>query len=620
MVATSDEPWLRFLDLVPFRPAGFVEITYRASIFDDPVRPILRFRRRDGTQVDRFLPGPVAGAAMWVGRVPNNTTEVWISPTRHPGRFDFAVESIRPRNWLALWLEALRRSPRYAFSAAFYGVPRFVAEYDMNLDWALGFTPFAQFGSWRQKRVRPLDLLGVDAPRTDWTKAPRIDVFIAGGSLPRATQQSLETQIYRNWRLHESADFPPDALDEDIAFVLHATDSLEPYAFACAIEHVARNPAQDLFYGDEIELGPGRDLRPLFKPDWSPLLQAAHPYLGRAVFARVGFLRAHGLIPSDLANPIRARETLPSHRIGHLRRMLLARGASETGFAGVNPALMGSEPSTEVPAVAIIIPTKDRGDLLENCVTSIFANTRRPAYRVVIVDNGSTGAASRELLKRLAKDPRVMVLARRGPFNFAALCNAGAAAGSEPILVFLNDDTTIRSPDWLEKLSRAAARPDIGAVGAKLLYPDHRLQHAGISIGIGETAGHFGAGLPESAPGWLARHLAAHEVSAVTAACLAVERRKFDAVNGFDSQHLPIELNDVDLCLRLGEQGWKTVCLSEISLFHHESASRGGAKFRLLKVHQAERAHFLNKWRAKIRDDPFFHPGFSLFRRDQALG
>jgi O-antigen biosynthesis protein len=620
MVARSDEPWLRFVDLTPFRAAGFVEITYRASIFDDPVRPILRFRRRDGTQVDRFLPGPIAGAAMWVGRVPTDTTDIWISPTRHRGRFDFLVESIRPRNWLALWLEALARSPRYGLSAAFYGVPRFVAEYDMNLDWALGFTSFSQFDTWRQNRARPLDFVGIDAPRTDWMKAPRIHVFVAGAGERQAAQQSLATQLYPNWRLHDSAAFPRDARDEDLAFMLSAKDRLEPYAFACVIEHAARHPEQGLFYSDEIEPQYDGTLRPLFKPDWSPLLQAGSAYIGRAVFGRVGFLRGEGLIPSDLRSSMRAPETFPSHRIGHLRRMLLTRGASEPEFADVKPVLMSVEPSAEVPDVCIIIPTKDRGDLLENCVASTFANTRGSAYHVVVVDNGTTETASRTVLERLAQDSRVTVLSRPGPFNFAALCNAGADARREPILVFLNDDTSVRSPDWLEKLSRAAARPDIGAVGAKLLYPDHRVQHAGISVGIGETAGHFGAGLPERAPGWLARHLAAHEVSAVTAACLAVERRKFDAVNGFDAEHLPIELNDVDLCLRLGEQGWKTVCLSDISLFHHESASRGGAKFRLLKVHHAERAHFLNKWRAKIRDDPFFHPGLSLFRRDQALG
>ena len=223
-------------------------------------------------------------------------------------------------------------------------------------------------------------------------------------------------------------------------------------------------------------------------------------------------------------------------------------------------------------------------------------------------------------MQRLAKDARVAVLSDPAPFNFAALCNAGASLGSAPLLVFLNDDTAVRSPDWLAQLSLAAARPEIGAVGAKLLYADGRLQHAGISLGIGETAGHFGAGAADLDAGWAGRHNLPHETSAVTGACLAVERRKFEAVGGFNSEHLPIELNDVDLCLRLGERGWKSVCLSQISLFHEELASRGGAKFRLLKVHAKERKYFVDRWRSIIRDDPYFHPAFSLFRRQQALG
>jgi GT2 family glycosyltransferase len=212
------------------------------------------------------------------------------------------------------------------------------------------------------------------------------------------------------------------------------------------------------------------------------------------------------------------------------------------------------------------------------------------------------------------------VLSQAEPFNFAGLCNAGAALGQQPVLVFLNDDTRIDSPDWLFRLTAAAIRPDIGAVGAKLLYPDGRLQHAGVSLGIGETAGHFGAGAAPAEAGWVGRHTVLHETSAVTGACLAVERRKFEAVGGFDSANLPVELNDVDLCLRLAEKGWKSICLSQVSLFHEESASRGGAKFRLLKVHHEERAHFVRRWRTVIRDDPFFHPAFSLFKRQPALG
>jgi GT2 family glycosyltransferase len=326
------------------------------------------------------------------------------------------------------------------------------------------------------------------------------------------------------------------------------------------------------------------------------------------------------MLPENLSSCIGPPEAFAENAIGHIRRMLLTRRAEPEIPPSADAKRGWAQSSSSAPPVSIIIPTKDRGDLLEKCVASILSHTSDPAYRIVIVDNGSTASASRAILLRLAVDARVTVLSRPGPFNFAGLCNAGAELGSEPVVVFLNDDTSIRSAEWLAQLSLAAVGPEIGGVGAKLLYADHRVQHVGVTLGLGETAGHFGAGAPEADSGWAGRHSASHEVSAVTAACLAVERRKFDAVGGFDSANLPVELNDVDLCLRLAERGWKTVCLSGVSLFHEESASRGGAKFRLLRVHEKERAYFVRRWRRIIRDDPFFHPGFSLFRRQQALG
>jgi GT2 family glycosyltransferase len=421
--------------------------------------------------------------------------------------------------------------------------------------------------------------------------------------------------------LHEWPDTA--AGPDDLLFALRAGDRLEPHAFACAIEHAARRPTQQIFYADEIELTGAGALVPALKPDWSPLLQAARPYLGRAIFARLGLLRTRGLKapPADLSALIEWPLSFPAESIGHLRRMLLIRRGDATATpAAASAKSWWAEPRPNATAALIVIPTRNRGDLLEKCVASIFAQTSDPPFGIVIVDNGSEAPATKAVLSRVAEDARVTVLSQPGPFNFAALCNAGAALGSQPILVFLNDDTSVRSPDWLARLAGAAARPEIGAVGAKLLYPDGPVQHAGVTLGIGETAGHFGAGAPEADPGWVGRHGVLHEVSAVTGACLAVERQKFEAVGGFDSMNLPVELNDVDLCLRLEERGWKTVCLSQINVIHEESASRGGAKFRLLKVHKAERAYFTARWRDHIRDDPFFHPAFSFFRRQEALG
>jgi len=178
--------------------------------------------------------------------------------------------------------------------------------------------------------------------------------------------------------------------------------------------------------------------------------------------------------------------------------------------------------------------------------------------------------------------------------------------GSSDVLVFLNNDTQILSEDWLTRLVTHAASPEVGAVGAKLLYRNGRIQHIGVVLGLGGHAGHFGAMAVDAEPGWHARNLVMHEISAVTGACLAVQRWKFERVGGFDAIHLPIDLNDVDLCLRLAEHGWSALLDPEICLLHDESASRGRGTFRRLAVYASQRRHFQARWRAWIRVDPFF--------------
>ncbi|MGZ9117150.1 MAG: glycosyltransferase family 2 protein, partial [Methylocystis sp.] len=151
------------------------------------------------------------------------------------------------------------------------------------------------------------------------------------------------------------------------------------------------------------------------------------------------------------------------------------------------------------------------------------------------------------------------------------------------------------------------------------LYPGGRVQHVGVLLGMGGVAGHFGAGVNEDDRGWMSRNVLPHDVSAVTGACMMIERDKFDAVGGFDEIDLPVELNDVDLCLRLAARGWRTICHTQTILIHRQSASRGGGALRLQRVYETERRAFYERWRAVIRDDPHFHPGLSLYSNSEAL-
>jgi GT2 family glycosyltransferase len=270
-------------------------------------------------------------------------------------------------------------------------------------------------------------------------------------------------------------------------------------------------------------------------------------------------------------------------------------------------------------SATIIIPTRDQPAHLRRAVESIRASASSRGPSILIIDNGSVEAETKHLFDAFRQSGDVRVLEHSGPFNFSLMCNEGAAATESDVLVFLNDDTEALSANWLDRLKYWALQPDIGAVGAKLNYPDGRLQHIGVLLGMGESAGHFGAFAAPDDPGWAARHQAVHEVSAVTGACLAVARGKFEAVGGFDAIHLPIELSDIDLCLRLAERGWTTIVDPDVRLLHEESASRGGATFRRLDVYESQRAYFKQRWRANLRDDLFFHPGLSLYNWTAAL-
>ena len=172
--------------------------------------------------------------------------------------------------------------------------------------------------------------------------------------------------------------------------------------------------------------------------------------------------------------------------------------------------------------------------------------------------------------------------------------------------------------NWLKAMVRWAIEPQVGVVGAKLLFPHGKIQHAGVVLGFGGIAGHIYRRLSQGYPGYLAQLTVPHEVSAVTGACMAVARTKFEAVGGFDSENLAIDLNDIDFCLRIAERGWTNVWTPEATLIHHQSATRGIDRDPFA-LYRKERAYFVERWSHVIRDDPYFHPALSLYAHDVAL-
>jgi GT2 family glycosyltransferase len=654
MVARSTEPWLRLVPVAALTRHRWVRIRYRTSFFDEPTRPLIRFRGKDGSFTQQPMNGPVLGAAEWVGHVPVGTVSVSITPTNRAGPFEFQVEWIRGASRLGLLARGARLYPLWTLLSIGARLIDSREEARRILKFAGSWTPLNEYDEWHARLARPVDLSGIDAGHVDWADAPRIRLFmrLQGESAEpvERTLASLRAQVFPNWTLmvvtdrpgaareavrrHRSADARIGEVAEDDAIepsadgrpswvgVIEPGDLLPELALAQLAHALARSSAA-IIYGDEDSLAPdGRLHSPRFKPDWSPERFARSPYLGRLTLIGAGDLDAVGCktvgnLIYDEGQFLGAVAATAAPR--HLPRLVYRRVRSDGDEPP--PLRAVSRSSTErraTPSAAVIVPTRDRSRLLSACLRGLRETTDHPNFEVVIVDNGSTEPDAVALLREAVRDSRFRVLSQPGPFIYSSLCNEGARATRADVLVFLNNDISMRERSWLTPLVSWAMRDDIGAVGAKLLYPDGSIQHAGVVLGMGGLAGHPYRTSAADNPGYLGCLRAPHEAAAVTGACLAVARSKFEAVGGYDVANLPIELNDIDLCLRLAERGWRTMWTPECVLLHHESASRGRQIYPH-DVYRKERRYFAERWAHVIRDDPYFHPALSLYAYQPSL-
>jgi GT2 family glycosyltransferase len=356
-------------------------------------------------------------------------------------------------------------------------------------------------------------------------------------------------------------------------------------------------------YWDEDQLEAGHRTAPWIKPGWDPLLFGAHDGLVGSCLLRADEVGDEPIADwAALAYGVANRSATPLH----LPYILTHRATSRTAA----PRRRGDVPPV---SISVIVPTRDRAELLETCLDGL-SRTRFPGTReIIVIDNDSREPRTKALLAEITASGLARVLEQPGPFNFAALTNAGVAAAQGELICLLNNDIEITAPDWLEQMAMLAVRDQTGAVGARLLYPDGAIQHAGVAIGIGGAAGHVEKGaLPK--PGAFAPwHDETRTVSAVTAACLLVARDKFLAVGGMDADSFEIDFNDVDLCLRLAARGWDTIYCASATLIHHESRSRGTTRHGddLIRF-ERELETLRARWNTRDALDPYHSP---LFRR-----
>lgn len=369
----------------------------------------------------------------------------------------------------------------------------------------------------------------------------------------------------------------------------------------------------DFIYSDEDKLTEeGGFTQPHFKPDWSPDTMMSTMFTGhvscirRSLLEKVGGLRSEfdgcqdwdfvlrvseqtqhishiprvlyhwRIIPASVASDIAAKPyVLDASR--RVRMDALSRRGLEgsvepviqvPGYFRVNYHLTGT------PLISIIIPTRDNGNVLRRCIESIQKNSSYRNFELIILDNGSVESSTLSFLQELQDQGQALVIRHDAPFNFSELNNIGVNKANGELLLFLNDDTEVLCDDWLERMGGYAQLPHIGAVGAKLLYPDgNEIQHAGV---LNLTIGPVHAFLRHDCdrPAYFMRNLLEYDWLAVTGACLMMEASKFKALGGFDTT-FPIAYNDIELCLRAIEKGYYNVVCQAVTLIHHESVSRG---------------------------------------------
>jgi GT2 family glycosyltransferase len=460
--------------------------------------------------------------------------------------------------------------------------------------------------------------------------------------------EMLDKQLYRNWKLFSAPKSAQALMDAaasaDFVLPLPLDAVLHQDALARFVLALGETADADILYADEDVMQEGKRTRPQFKTDWDPYF-----ILGRNCVGVPALYRSQILLRTQVSKiasttidnflyalTLQASEATSGDRIQHIPSVLCHRSAPPdwdradgAAIVSAHLAAKGERPAEICPAplasefnrvrfnlpmpapmVSIIVPTKDRAELIGACVDGVLQGTDYPSLELIIVDNGTTAPDALAILEAAQKNSRVRILRDDSPFNFSRLNNQAAKVAQGELLLLLNNDTKVIHPGWLAEMASLASRPDVGIVGAKLLYPNLRVQHAGLCFGNGPELYHQMrlAARDEAGPGG---ELALLRCAwAVTGACLAVRKGVYFEAGGLDEQNFPVAYNDIDLCLKVARKGLAILYTPYAELLHFESVSRGTASTPREAEHdEIELMAFWSKHRDLYRlPDPFYNP------------
>ncbi|HEY0079835.1 MAG TPA: glycosyltransferase [Pyrinomonadaceae bacterium] len=477
-----------------------------------------------------------------------------------------------------------------------------------------------------------------------------------------AARDSRIKVVYRqtNGHISASSNSALELASGEFVALLDNDDELPEHALYMVVEELREHPEADLIYSDEDKIDEkGERCEPHFKTDWNPDLFYSYNMISHlgvyrtSVVKKIGGFREgyEGSQDYDLA--LRFIEQIPEEHIRHIPHVLyhwraiagsVALAAGEKNYAhdaarrairshlerkGVEAVVTEGHfnfhrviyPVPEpAPLVSVVIATRNHLELLSQVVRGVLEETDYQAVEMLIVDNQSTDSETIRYLREIQQDPRVSVIAYDAPFNYSAINNLAVRRSKGEIVALLNNDIKVISPEWLGEMVSHVVRPGVGAVGSRLLYPDGTVQHAGVLLGINGVAGHAHRFILGDAGGYMSRAMVIQNFSAVTGACMLMPRRVFEEVGGLDEDNLAVAFNDIDLCIRITERGYRIVWTPYAELYHLESASRGRDDTPENAPRFAKEVEYMmHVWKERLAYDPNYNPNLTLKFEDFSL-
>lgn len=500
------------------------------------------------------------------------------------------------------------------------------------------------------------ELIIVDDASTEAHVKGIIEKFAQDDSRIRAIYRTVNGHIAKS-----THDGLMAAHNEFLTLLDHDDEIPEDALYRFAVE-IIENPNAQFFYSDEDKMTEeGLRFNPYFKSDWDAELLRSQNYICHMSVFKTERIKAiggyrdgtegaqdwdmilrytHGLARNEIRHipeilyhwrviaTSTAHSTSSKPYVLESQRKVIEDHLAQEGIKGKveidrvlsHMRVKYDEPSP-LPKVSVIIPTKDQAAVLKVCIDGILHKTDYPNIEIIIVDNGSVEEKTKNYFETLKnQNSNITIIRDERPFNFSRLNNEASKIATGSIFAFLNNDLEIKESHWLREMVTLASRKEVGAVGARLLYPMGLIQHAGVILGIGGVGGHCHKGRRKDDVGYFNRTVLRHEVSAVTAACLVVKKSVFEEIEGFDAEHFSVAFNDVDLCLRIRAKGYINLFTPFAELIHHESISRGlentPSKFQRFET---EVAYMKERWKDVLSADPYYNPNLTLLTEDYAF-